>query len=166
MQFRPPPPPQVKAPHPAQRAPWSDRGCPLDTAGDRCLWHAGGTVREHEDGFQLWAMAPVGPQARPALYDRLPHSQPRRRRGRSVRAHTALVARHGLRGRVRPLPMACLTGCPLVLLCVPATFVVEDCSCAGLLGQDVSNVDGSPLRGEIVRECRGCMNLPLWVPAM
>jgi thiaminase/transcriptional activator TenA len=25
-------------------------------------------------------------------------------------------------------------------------IAVEDCSCAGLLGQDVSNVDGSPLR--------------------
>jgi hypothetical protein len=30
---------------------------------------------------------------------------------------TALVAGHGLRGRVHLLPMARLTGCPLVLLC-------------------------------------------------
>jgi hypothetical protein len=30
----------------AQRPPPSDRECPLDTAGDRCLWHAGGTPGE------------------------------------------------------------------------------------------------------------------------
>ena len=35
---------QVSAQRPAQPLSWSDRGCPLDTAGDRCLWHAGGTA--------------------------------------------------------------------------------------------------------------------------
>jgi hypothetical protein len=33
---------------PAHRPPRSDRGCPLDTAGARCLWHVGGTAGEHE----------------------------------------------------------------------------------------------------------------------
>jgi hypothetical protein len=53
MQFRPPPPPQVRAVHPAQRPPSSDRDCPLDTAGDRCLWHAGGTAGEN-DAARSW----------------------------------------------------------------------------------------------------------------
>ena len=37
----------------------SDRGYPLRTAGDRCLWHAGGTAGEYDvaapgtNGYQL-----------------------------------------------------------------------------------------------------------------
>jgi hypothetical protein len=31
-------------------SPSSDRDCPWDTVGDRCLWHAGGTAGEHEKG--------------------------------------------------------------------------------------------------------------------
>jgi hypothetical protein len=49
MQFRPPPLPQVRAPAPAHRSPSSDRDCPLRTARDRCLWHAGGTAGENDD---------------------------------------------------------------------------------------------------------------------
>jgi hypothetical protein len=48
MQFRPPPPSQVRAVGPANRPSRSNRGCPLDTAGDRCLWHAGGMGGEND----------------------------------------------------------------------------------------------------------------------
>jgi len=34
---------------PAQRPFPSDREYPLHTAGDRCLWHAGGTAGENND---------------------------------------------------------------------------------------------------------------------
>jgi hypothetical protein len=40
---------QVRDRRPAQRPPSSDRDCPLDTASDRCLWHAGGTAGENDD---------------------------------------------------------------------------------------------------------------------
>jgi hypothetical protein len=49
MQVRPPPPPQVRDACQVQRPSVSDRGCPLDTAGDRCLWHVGGTAGEDDD---------------------------------------------------------------------------------------------------------------------
>lgn len=42
--FGPPPPPQVRDVRPAYWRLCSDRDCPLDTADDRCLWHAGGTA--------------------------------------------------------------------------------------------------------------------------
>jgi hypothetical protein len=42
-------PTQVRAMSPAQRLSWSDRGCPLHTAGDRCLGHVGGTTGENDD---------------------------------------------------------------------------------------------------------------------
>jgi hypothetical protein len=44
---------------PAHRPLQSDRDYPLDTAGDRCLWHAGGTAGEYDvarpgtSGYQL-----------------------------------------------------------------------------------------------------------------
>ena len=50
MQFRPAPLPLVRGEWSAQRPSWSDRECPLVTAGDRCLWHAGGTAGQN-DGF-------------------------------------------------------------------------------------------------------------------
>jgi hypothetical protein len=34
---------------PAQWPASSDRDCPLDTAGDRYLWHVGGTADENDD---------------------------------------------------------------------------------------------------------------------
>jgi hypothetical protein len=40
---------QVRSGQPAQRSYPIDRDCPLDTAGDRCLWHAGGTAGEYDD---------------------------------------------------------------------------------------------------------------------
>jgi hypothetical protein len=49
MQFRPPPPPQVRELALSPRSSSSDRECPLDTAGDRCLWHAGGTAGKDDD---------------------------------------------------------------------------------------------------------------------
>src|SRR5215208_6890649 len=49
MQFRPPPPPQVRAARPAKRPSSSDRDYPLVTTGDRCLWHAGGTASKKDD---------------------------------------------------------------------------------------------------------------------
>jgi hypothetical protein len=53
MQFRAPPPPQVSGVRPASRPSRSDRDCPPDTAGDRCLWHAGGTAGDNDDRSQL-----------------------------------------------------------------------------------------------------------------
>ena len=49
MQFRAPLPPQVSGVRPAQRPCPSDRDCPRDTAGDRCLWHMGGAAGEDGD---------------------------------------------------------------------------------------------------------------------
>jgi hypothetical protein len=50
MQFRPPPPPQVRGARPAHRPPRSNRDCPLDTARARSLRHAGGTTGESITG--------------------------------------------------------------------------------------------------------------------
>jgi hypothetical protein len=47
MQFRAPPLPQVSGVRSVQLPSPSDREYPLDTAGDRCLWHAGGTADEN-----------------------------------------------------------------------------------------------------------------------
>jgi hypothetical protein len=52
MQFRPAPEPEVRAACAVQRACWSDRDCPLETAGDRCLWHTDGTAAS------LWRSRP------------------------------------------------------------------------------------------------------------
>ena len=41
--------PRSEAVRPAHRPPPCDRECPLVTAGDRCLWHAGGTADEDYD---------------------------------------------------------------------------------------------------------------------
>jgi len=61
MQCRPAPPPQVRDGRPAQRLPSSDRGWPLRTAGDRGLWHVGGTAGENDVGSHLAAISPVRP---------------------------------------------------------------------------------------------------------
>jgi hypothetical protein len=58
MQFRPALKAEVKGRSPAQRSSPSNRECPLDTAGDRCLWHVGGTAGENDDGPRLAATAP------------------------------------------------------------------------------------------------------------
>jgi hypothetical protein len=44
---------QVRRRRPAQRPSPTDRDCPLDTARDRCLWHAGGTAGE-SGGAYTW----------------------------------------------------------------------------------------------------------------
>jgi hypothetical protein len=69
MQFRAPPPPQVRDRRPAQRPPSSDRDCPLDTAGDRCLWHAGGTAGENVDASTERLLLPLSQAVRPVLGD-------------------------------------------------------------------------------------------------
>src|SRR5829696_1591984 len=75
MQFRAPPPPQVRAARPAKRPSSSDRDCPLVTAGDRCLWHAGGTTGEDD------------------VARRGSHGLQLQRRGRSVQGDTSLVGK-------------------------------------------------------------------------
>jgi hypothetical protein len=50
MQFQAGQSAQVSGHCSAQWLSRSDRGCPLDTAGDRCLWHAGGTPGESITG--------------------------------------------------------------------------------------------------------------------
>jgi hypothetical protein len=57
MQFRAGPLRQVRDGCSAQR-PGSDRGCPLDTARARCLWHAGGTADENYYLPRVEATAP------------------------------------------------------------------------------------------------------------
>jgi hypothetical protein len=53
MQFRLPPPSQVRRERAAKRASPSDRDCPLHTARDRYEWHAGGTAGDN-DVAQRW----------------------------------------------------------------------------------------------------------------
>jgi hypothetical protein len=81
MQFRPPRPPQVRAVRPAQRPPGSDRDCPLDTAGDRCLWHVGGTAGENDDAPTGGVGSRRGPEVRSVLGDHGIVGKPRTRRG-------------------------------------------------------------------------------------
>jgi hypothetical protein len=69
MQFRPPPPPQVRGVSPARQSPRSDRDCPLHTARDRCLWHAGGTVGENEDARTRRRRLLARQRVRPVLGD-------------------------------------------------------------------------------------------------
>ena len=59
MQFRAVYPLQVRSVRPAHPAPRSDRECPLDTAGDRCFWHEGGTAGEDSYGYRLVATIPA-----------------------------------------------------------------------------------------------------------
>jgi hypothetical protein len=84
MQFRAPPPPQVRDRRPAQRPASSDRDCPLDTACDRCLWHVGGTAGEN-DGARTWPLwLQLYCWVRPVLADHRLVGKPRRRRGSRV----------------------------------------------------------------------------------
>jgi hypothetical protein len=78
-------PPQVRAPAPAHQSPSSDRDCPLDTAGDRCLWHAGGTAGENHDRSTgarplTWAIGCAGrsgdPDIKPAPAPATTHDKP------------------------------------------------------------------------------------------
>jgi hypothetical protein len=57
MQFRAALSTQVECLRPAERPSMSDRGRPLDTAGVRCLWHAGGTAGENGNAPRLAVMA-------------------------------------------------------------------------------------------------------------
>ena len=58
---------QVRSDHPARRLSRIDRGSPVDTAGDRCLWHAGGTAEEGDlaQARQPWSLA--RPQGNPGV---------------------------------------------------------------------------------------------------
>jgi hypothetical protein len=60
---------QVRSKQAVQRSSPSYRDCPLDTAGDRCLWHAGGTVGENDDARTWRRRLPVQPEggARPRV---------------------------------------------------------------------------------------------------
>jgi hypothetical protein len=52
-----------------QRPASSDRECPLDTAGVRCLWHAGGTAGENDNAPTRRQRLPAGLEARLVLGD-------------------------------------------------------------------------------------------------
>jgi hypothetical protein len=71
MQFRPSPPPQVRGERPAHQPPRSDRDCPLDTAGVRCLWHVGGTAGTNDDPRAWRRRLQLGQRARPVSGDHL-----------------------------------------------------------------------------------------------
>ena len=61
---------QVSGQCPAQRPSRSDHDRPLQTAGDRCLWHAGGTAGENGDAPHLAPAAPsLARRVRPVLGD-------------------------------------------------------------------------------------------------
>jgi hypothetical protein len=47
----------------------SDRDYPLDIAGDRCLWHAGGTAGENDEVATWWRRLPARPTAGPVFGD-------------------------------------------------------------------------------------------------
>ena len=49
---------------PVQRPPRSDRDCPVDTAGARCLWHAGGTAGENDVACAWRRRSPLAGQVR------------------------------------------------------------------------------------------------------
>jgi len=53
----------------------SDRDDPLDTAGDRCLLHAGGTAGEDDDDRQVTATAPAVGRVRLVVGDLPPRGQ-------------------------------------------------------------------------------------------
>ena len=53
---------QVRGGCPSYRPPRSDRDCPLDTAVDRCLWHASGTAGENGDAPTRWRRLPARPE--------------------------------------------------------------------------------------------------------
>jgi hypothetical protein len=42
---------------------------PLDTAGDRCLWHAGGTADKNDDASAWRRRLQLGQTVRPVLGD-------------------------------------------------------------------------------------------------
>jgi len=67
MQFRAAAFPQVRRGRPPHRPPPSDRGWPLDTSRNRCLWHAGGTAGENGDACAWQRRLPAQPrgEARP-----------------------------------------------------------------------------------------------------
>jgi hypothetical protein len=69
MQFRPSPEPEVSVRRPAQQRSRSDRECPLDTAGDRCLWHVGGTTKENDDARAWRRRLQLGRRVRPVPGD-------------------------------------------------------------------------------------------------
>ena len=60
---------------PGQRPSLSDRDCPLRTAGDRCLWHAGGTAGENNDRSHV--AADRLPRQPTAVKDKPPHAVPK-----------------------------------------------------------------------------------------
>jgi hypothetical protein len=57
--------------HPAEPPRWSDRDCPLVTAGDRCLWHVGGTAGENGDDAPGSNGSQPSPRVRPVLGDQV-----------------------------------------------------------------------------------------------
>ena len=56
-----------------------DRDCPLDTARDRCLWHAGGTAGQNDDAPTWRQSSQLDPRVRPFLGE--PSSWARVRKG-------------------------------------------------------------------------------------
>jgi hypothetical protein len=94
MQCRAPPLAQVSGVRPAQRPSPSDRDCPLDTAGDRCLWHVGGTAGENNPAITWRSWLPARPQGK----------------GRPRRVAASLPSGRSGAWRVVYLNDACITG--------------------------------------------------------
>ena len=97
MQFRATPPPQVRDQRPAHWSSPSDRGCPVDTAGVRCLWHADGTAGENDDAPTWRDGSQLDRRVRPVLGDHLPRWQASARTERGIRRATAGGLRRGSR---------------------------------------------------------------------
>jgi hypothetical protein len=76
-------PPQVTGERPALQRSWSDPECPLDTVGDRCLWHVGGTAGENNKAPHWRRGLQLDSWVRRARDDECLVGKPRRRRGSS-----------------------------------------------------------------------------------